>query len=719
MTKIMLVEDDKSLREIYSIRLVAEGYNIVSAGDGEEGLALAVQEKPDLIIADVMMPKISGFDMLDILRATPETKNIKVIMMTALSSDDQRQRGEALGADRYLVKSQVGIEDVVNTVHDLLGDSPNTNAAANLDTAAAIPPRPATPGEPISPATPPTLEPIPPQAPVAEQAAPVAEMPAAMPVQAPEMAAQFAPQMQAPAMPPMPAAPEAPVAPAPEMPIAPEAPAMPEMPVAPQAPVMPEAPVAPEMPVAPEAPAMPVAPVAPTPEVPVAQDFTVEPQQNPTQNLTTGTAFIPQVDATQAAPEAAIAQFAPTAPVAEAPVAPAPEMPVAPEAPAMPEMPAAPQAPVMPEAPVAPEMPVVPEAPAMPVAPTQEVPVAPEAPVAPQDDLVLPPAGTAPEVDTSQIIPNAPQDLNQAPQAAAPVAPAINPQASNQVQFEETKPQAPSQPTGGERVIQPIGNTNFAEAREQMAKEMEQLLSGDQGASQENPFNAPTPPPLDLSGTEPENNTEKESTQSSNADFSEVSKKQESDDSFLSSIEDGPVDFSLPPKEESSQENPSSNAQDESQVSDFERSQVTAAEKELGLNYEESPLDIDEDETFAGNNKEEEAVEPIMPGYVNDLTEQLSEDDGNVEAEVVNPLAAEMARELADDPITAEAARLREQGAAEKTNEEESGTILDEADDQLPDFLKADNTALGVNMQNFDQDTPEESSENSEESTEN
>ena len=91
MTKIMLVEDDKSLREIYSIRLVAEGYNIVSAGDGEEGLAMAVKEKPDFIIADVMMPKISGFDMLDILRATPETKNIKVIMMTALSSDDQRQ----------------------------------------------------------------------------------------------------------------------------------------------------------------------------------------------------------------------------------------------------------------------------------------------------------------------------------------------------------------------------------------------------------------------------------------------------------------------------------------------------------------------------------------------------------------------------------------------------------------------------------------------------
>ena len=95
MTKIMLVEDDKSLREIYGIRLLAEGYEITSAGDGEEALALAVKEHPDLIISDVMMPKISGFDMLDILRATPETKNIKIIMMTALSSEDQRTRGEA------------------------------------------------------------------------------------------------------------------------------------------------------------------------------------------------------------------------------------------------------------------------------------------------------------------------------------------------------------------------------------------------------------------------------------------------------------------------------------------------------------------------------------------------------------------------------------------------------------------------------------------------
>lgn len=130
MTKILLVEDDKSLREIYGVRLLAEGYDIVSAGDGEEALAMAIKEKPTLIISDVMMPKISGFDMLDILRSTTETRDIKVIMMTALSSDDQRARGEQLGADRYLVKSQVGIEDVVRTVHEVLDDGSGAPAGA-------------------------------------------------------------------------------------------------------------------------------------------------------------------------------------------------------------------------------------------------------------------------------------------------------------------------------------------------------------------------------------------------------------------------------------------------------------------------------------------------------------------------------------------------------------------------------------------------------------
>ena len=137
----MLVEDDKSLREIYGVRLLAEGYDIVSAADGEEALAMAIKERPKLIISDVMMPKISGFDMLDILRSTTETKDIRVIMMTALSSEDQRQRGEQLGADRYLVKSQVGIEDVIRVVHEVLGDKPGANPSALPAAATPMAPR--------------------------------------------------------------------------------------------------------------------------------------------------------------------------------------------------------------------------------------------------------------------------------------------------------------------------------------------------------------------------------------------------------------------------------------------------------------------------------------------------------------------------------------------------------------------------------------------------
>lgn len=181
--KVMVVEDDAALREIYSIRITAEGYEVVSAGDGEEALAMAVREKPNLILSDVMMPKISGFDMLDILRSTPETAGIKVVMMTALSSDDQRQRGERLGADRYLVKSQVGIEDVVNTIHEVLGDK---QVAAPAPAAPAAPAPAAAPTAPAAPAPAPQPAPAAPVAtPAPAPAAPAAPAPAPQPAPAP------------------------------------------------------------------------------------------------------------------------------------------------------------------------------------------------------------------------------------------------------------------------------------------------------------------------------------------------------------------------------------------------------------------------------------------------------------------------------------------------------------------------------------------------------
>lgn len=130
MARILLVEDDTNLREIYAARLEGEGYEVSAAADGEEALAEAVKVRPDLIILDVMMPKISGFDVLDILRSTPETKDSKVIMMTALSQDSDKERGEKLGTDRYLIKSQVTLEDVVSNVKELLNSGNVANSAS-------------------------------------------------------------------------------------------------------------------------------------------------------------------------------------------------------------------------------------------------------------------------------------------------------------------------------------------------------------------------------------------------------------------------------------------------------------------------------------------------------------------------------------------------------------------------------------------------------------
>ena len=114
--KILLVEDDTALAAVYKSRLELEGFEIREVNNGEEALSAAIDFKPDLILLDAMMPKISGFDVLDILRNTPDTTNIRVIMLTALSQPKDKERAEALGVDDYLVKSQVVIGDVVERI---------------------------------------------------------------------------------------------------------------------------------------------------------------------------------------------------------------------------------------------------------------------------------------------------------------------------------------------------------------------------------------------------------------------------------------------------------------------------------------------------------------------------------------------------------------------------------------------------------------------------
>jgi DNA-binding response OmpR family regulator len=119
--KVLLVEDDDALASVYQTRLQAEGFNVKRVPNGEDALAATLEFKPDLMLLDVMMPKVSGFDVLDILRNTPETADLKVIMLTALSQDADKERAQSLGVNDYLVKSQVVIADVVDRIKQHLG----------------------------------------------------------------------------------------------------------------------------------------------------------------------------------------------------------------------------------------------------------------------------------------------------------------------------------------------------------------------------------------------------------------------------------------------------------------------------------------------------------------------------------------------------------------------------------------------------------------------
>ena len=119
--RILLVEDDDAIANVYQMRLEAEGFDVRRVTNGEDALAAALSYKPDMVLLDIMMPKVSGFDVLDILRNTPETANLKIIMLTALSQESDKERAESLGVDDYLVKSQVVIADVIERIKHHLG----------------------------------------------------------------------------------------------------------------------------------------------------------------------------------------------------------------------------------------------------------------------------------------------------------------------------------------------------------------------------------------------------------------------------------------------------------------------------------------------------------------------------------------------------------------------------------------------------------------------
>ena len=116
MTKILVAEDDKFLKHVYMNKLPKEGFEVDLAINGEIALEKIESFKPDLIILDIMMPKMSGLEVLKKIKKDPKTKDIPVIITSNLDKNEDIQKGMKLGANDYLVKSDVSINEIVDTI---------------------------------------------------------------------------------------------------------------------------------------------------------------------------------------------------------------------------------------------------------------------------------------------------------------------------------------------------------------------------------------------------------------------------------------------------------------------------------------------------------------------------------------------------------------------------------------------------------------------------
>jgi len=122
MKTILFVEDESALQKTFGDILKQEGYEIIPALDGETGLRLAKERKPDLILLDLILPKIHGFEVLKRLKADVETKDTPVIIMTNLEGVEDVDKAIELGATTYLVKANYSLEEVMEKVKKALGE---------------------------------------------------------------------------------------------------------------------------------------------------------------------------------------------------------------------------------------------------------------------------------------------------------------------------------------------------------------------------------------------------------------------------------------------------------------------------------------------------------------------------------------------------------------------------------------------------------------------
>jgi len=118
---IVLVEDDEFLAELYGTKLTLEGYDVHLANDGEKGLKLIKEKKPMLVLLDVMLPKMDGFEVLKQLGKEGLAKKIPIILLTNLSQKDEVKKGLELGARDYLIKAHFMPSEVVAKIKELIG----------------------------------------------------------------------------------------------------------------------------------------------------------------------------------------------------------------------------------------------------------------------------------------------------------------------------------------------------------------------------------------------------------------------------------------------------------------------------------------------------------------------------------------------------------------------------------------------------------------------
>ncbi len=120
--KILVVDDEVDIVRLITLKLANEGFKVIGAGDGEEALKKVAEDKPDLIILDISMPKMDGWEVCEKLKAKPESKDIPIIMLTALGYIAEEFKGLQLGAVRYL-KKPFDTDTLVTTVYQVLEES--------------------------------------------------------------------------------------------------------------------------------------------------------------------------------------------------------------------------------------------------------------------------------------------------------------------------------------------------------------------------------------------------------------------------------------------------------------------------------------------------------------------------------------------------------------------------------------------------------------------